>query len=151
MAKPLNYYAGYPNQQQTPKWVGVAIGSIFAALTLVMVGVGIHIAFPASAVQASVAAGPETETPVAATPAVGAPMVAAAENDAVTADEARPAKAGRASRHHGKTKKAGHGAVRLAAHKPARSSKKVQLFAKSASGSRRDKRARDDLDKMLGL
>ena len=143
MAKPLNYYAGYPNQQQTPKWVGIAIGSIFASLTLVMVGVGVHIAFPAKAALASVAPAPRTE----------APVVAAADHAAALegADESRPAKAARASRHHGKTKKAGHGAVRLAAHKPAKSYKKVQLFAKSVSGSRRDKRARDDLDKMLGL
>src|SRR5688572_30319175 len=53
MAKQFDYYAGYPNQQKTPKWVGVAIGSVFGCLTLMMLAVGIRVVMPARIAEAS--------------------------------------------------------------------------------------------------
>jgi hypothetical protein len=152
----LDYYAGYPNQQKAPKWVGVTLGSLFGGLTIVMLAVGIRIAMPPRQAEASVAPKPQAAEPVVA--AAPAPQ-----------DEAPVARADRApaselgvtrysSRHHGKSAKGkkSHGKVAMFAKAPVRDAsspryKKAAAYGKAVASNHRDKKARDDLDKMLGL
>jgi hypothetical protein len=149
--KPLDYYAGYPNQQKTPKWVGVTLGSLFGGLTIFMLAVGIRMVMPARTAEASVAPKPSpTETPIVA------PAPVAAVTPPV-ADEAAPSALAPASshRHHGahamKGTKGKRASVMAAKAVEAPKYKKAQVFAKHVSGGKRDKKARDELDKMLGL
>ncbi|MEO6952794.1 MAG: hypothetical protein ABI321_13385 [Polyangia bacterium] len=144
MSKPFDYYAGYPGQQATPKWVGVVIGSVFGGLLLITIGLGIRLVMPARTAQASVAPA------MAPAPVPQPALVAAAVADAPAAAEA-PAASRSAHRSHGhKVKKGGHAvAFGNAKNSKAPKYKKRQMFAKSVS--RKDKKARDDLDKMLGL
>jgi len=147
MAKRFDYYAGYPNQQKTPKWVGITLGSLFGVLTLIMLGVGMRLVMPARTAEASVAPVAQQTAPV-----VAAPSVEMDESALAVGSDSRSA-SHRSSRHHGKAKKSSHVASSKPAKQapPSKNYKKAQMFAKSVSGSRRDKRARDDLDKMLGL
>jgi hypothetical protein len=150
MAKKFDYYAGYPNQQRTPKWVGLAIGSVFGGLTLIALGVGIRMAMPARSAEASALfMKPTAAAPVLAPEA--APVVAEVD-DSAAVDEQAPVK----QRLHGKVGKKGKKghSVALLSHRPTKADKKfkrAQVYAKGVATSRRDKRARDDLDKMLGL
>ena len=152
MAKRFDYYAGYPGQQRTPKWVGVTLGSLFGALTIVMLAVGIRIAMPPRKAEASVAPKPEPTTPVLVAAAAPAQPTVTADKPASELGVARYAGHGK-HRHDKKMKK---GKVALFAAKPAKAVpdaryKKAQVYAKSVSSNHRDKRARDELDKMLGL
>ena len=143
MSKPFDYYAGYPSQQRTPKWVGVTLGSIFGGLSLIALVVGIRLVVPAHKAEASV-------VPVKAQDSANAqPLLAAAK----PADEVAPARTEaprvRSAKHHGK-----QGRIALASAKPQKSGvkyKKAQMFAKHVSSSRRDKHSRDEIDRMLGL
>ena len=141
MAKPFDYYAGYPGQQATPKWVGIVLGSVFGGLLLVAVGLGVHLLLPARAAQASVA-------PPAASVAPQALAAETVTDDLVAAEDDAPAPAHKALRSHGpaRLKNAGRSA---GVAKSSPRYKKAQTFAKSVS--RKDKKARDELDKMLGL
>ena len=142
MGKPFDYYAGYPGQQATPKWLGVVLGSVFGGLLLVTLAVGIRLVMPARTALASVApAIAPAPQPVVAV-AVAADADAPADKDASMAPTSQ--KAHRAHGHRAQPKQGGH-AVATASPKY----KKAQLFAKSVS--RKDKKARDDLDRMLGL
>ena len=149
MMKRLDYYAGYPNQQRTPKWVGVTLGSLFGGLTIIALAVGIRMVMPARQAEASIAPKPAVEAPIA--PAQVAAVAPAAE--AATPSELAPAPSSK--RHHGahamKAKTGKHGAAIAVAKVESPKYKKAQVFAKRVSTNRRDKRARDDLDKLLGM
>ncbi len=150
MAKQLDYYAGYPNQQGTPKWVGVTLGSLFGGMTLIALAVGIRLAIPARTAEASMLpAKPQVEAPVLPAGQGAAEAVAQAQDESAVAPRAATS---RTHQLHGG--KRAHKALALASHKPSKAEqkyKRTQLYAKSVAGSRRDKRARDDLDRMLGL
>lgn len=149
MAKQFDYYAGYPNQQRMPKWVGVAIGSIFGCLTLIALAVGIRTAMPARSAEASVLP-PKPQAPAAIVATNDAAPVVDAEDATV---QERVAKAHGKHQLRGAKGKKGH-SIALMAKRPSKHDKKMkhaQMFAKSVAGGRRDKRARDDLDKILGL
>ncbi len=151
MSKPIDYYAGYPNQHGMPKWVGVTLGSLFGGLLVVAVAVAIRLVMPPRSAQASVAQKAEVTAPVA-TPAPSAPAIAAA--DPTPSDE--PVER-YATRHHGKAKRGKHGKVAMYAKaRPVKATPspryaKAQVFAKSVSSSTRDRTSRDELDKLLGL
>lgn len=138
MGKPFDYYAGYPGQQATPKWLGVVLGGVFGSLLLVTLAVGIRLVMPARTAQASVAP--------ALTPAA-LPVVAVAAAEPVAEDASIAPASQKAHRSHGHKAKTRQGGHAVAAATP--KYKKAQLFAKSVS--RKDKKARDDLDRMLGL
>jgi hypothetical protein len=148
MSKPIDFYSGYPNQQRLPRWVGYTLGSLFGAMMLIAVSVGARLLWPARAAEAAVVkpiAPPTAGQPLLAPPAATTNAVATAATDV-----GAPRAVGK-HHHHGKHMK---GAVALAAHRPSKADahfKKAQLYAKHMSGSRRDKRARDDLDKLLGM
>lgn len=147
MKKPFDYYAGYPGQQETPKWVGVTLGSLFGGMLLVAVGLGVHVFAPARSAQASTVA-KATESPIAA------PVVAAAPADEVAPAEApiaaAPAVHKATHRAHGKhVARAMKPSSKPAFARTDAKFKKAQLYAKSVS--RRDKKSRDDLDRLLGL
>jgi len=157
MAKRFDYYAGYPAQQKTPKWVGVTLGSLFGGMTIISLALGIRLVLPPRTAEASVAQKPAAVAAplLAAAPVEASPMTVhtATDNDSATV-----AKSSRHGKHGGKQAKlspkakGGH-SIALASNAPSKAPKykRAQMFAKSVSGSRRDKRARDDLDKMLGL
>jgi hypothetical protein len=149
MSKPMNYYAGYPNQQRTPKWVGITLGSLFGGMLIIAVAVGARLLLPARTAEASVARPtPPTEHPILAP--VAAPQITAADD--ASADDAATVTA-KHHHHHGKQLKHGK-AVAMAAKSSKHDAKyqHAQLFAKRvATGSRRDKKSRDELDKLLGM
>ncbi len=159
MAKRFDYYAGYPSQQRTPKWVGVTLGSLFGGLTIIALAIGIRMVLPARSAEASAVQKQEVSAPLlAAAPAEAPKVVAAAavEQD----DEAAPAPQKRSHVSRGKHRHGKAGRVALMSSKkaakvakaaPNPKYKKAQVFAKSVAGGRRDKKARDELDKMLGL
>lgn len=161
MSKPFDYYAGYPGQRKTPKWIGVVLGSLFGAMALIVVAIGVRLLVPARVAQASVAkplaAAPSVDpvvdpvaAPAAATPA--SPVAVAGEPSV----DAVPPRAHK--RHgHGSAGKHGKGArsvvvAKAAPLKETKQYKRAQVFAKTvASGSKRDRKARAELDRMLGL
>jgi hypothetical protein len=153
MSKPIDYYAGYPNQQGMPKWVGITLGSLFGGMLLIAVAVGARLLWPARTAEASVARpAPAADQPILAPVAV--PKVAAA--DKAAADTADEDDAGPATKHHhhhhGKQLKHGKAVAMLGPSKHDAKYQHAQLFAKHVStGSRHDKKSRDDLDKLLGL
>ena len=161
MSKRFDYYAGYPGQQGMPKWVGVTLGGVFGGIALLAIVIAVRMLWPAGVAQASL---PVVAAAHAAAPS--APLLAdatPARSDAMApsvlgADDDRPP--ARVGKHRGKHRDRGGrygkkaGRVALAAAKPSKGGgkyKHAQVFAKQVSGSRRDKRARDDLDRMLGL
>jgi hypothetical protein len=145
MTKPLDYYAGYPNQQRMPKWVGVTLGSLFGGLTIFALAVGIRMVMPARSAEASMAPKP--------TPAE-TPVVAPAAEAAVTAPAAAPVPAPSALVPNNARHRGSHVRAMKAPRNPIADAryKKAQVFAKHVSGSNhRDKKARDELDKLLGM
>lgn len=161
MAKRFDYYAGYPGQQRTPKWVGVTLGSLFGGMTIISLALGIRLVIPPRTAEASTAQKPAVVA-AAEAPALTVPAAAAAPMTVHSAssdeDGAAVMKGSRHGKHGGKhaklskKSKGGH-SIALASNAPSSTPKykRAQMFAKSVSGGRRDKRARDDLDKMLGL
>jgi hypothetical protein len=162
MSKPFDFYAGYPNQQRAPKWVGITLGSVFGALTIFMAVVAIRMLMPQRSAEASMApkaasvasaeTTPGTAPVVAPTGAPSEPVVATAKAAADLA-AVEPG-----SRLHKKNKKGKHGHLvaklnrRMSAAPANPRYKKAQMYAKGVSASsHRDKRARDEMDKMLGL
>ncbi len=153
MMKRLDYYAGYPNQQRTPKWVGVTLGSLFGGRSR-----SSRVASGHPHGDAGAPGGGEhgAEAPAAEAGRSSRPAKVAV---ATPAPETAPSKAladQSSSKHHrgshaAKAKKGKH-AVAIAVAKPASPKyQKAQMFAKHVSGNRRDKKARDDLDKLLGM
>src|SRR5689334_3073022 len=96
----LDYYAGYPNQQRAPKWVGVTLGSLFGALTIVMLAVAIRLAMPPRQAEASVAPKPEPTAPIVAAPEPVKADATVAKADTAPASELGVAQGGR--HHHAK-------------------------------------------------
>ncbi len=155
MSKPFDYYAGYPGQRKTPKWIGIVLGSLFGTMALVVVAIGVRLLVPARVAQASVAkpaaASPETIVALAAVPATDSTVAGAGDE---TNDEAAQPDT-RGHKRHGKrgvklaqaTK-----APKIPKLKETKQYKRAQIFAKTvASGSHRDRKARAELDRMLGL
>jgi hypothetical protein len=145
MAK-LDYYAGYPNQQRMPKWVGVALGSLFGGLLIVALAVAIRLVMPPRSAQASIAPKPEVSAPVAA-PSTPTDAVVAAEPEAPgrVAAPANPPQHSKSSRGKG-----------VAKARPVKAPSnpryvKAQAYGKSVSSSKRNRKSRDELDKLLGL
>ena len=149
MAKPLDYYAGYPSQQRMPKWVGVTLGSLFGGLMVVALALAIRLVMPARAAEASMAPKAAPAEPMAVAAPAMEPTIGKDEPRQRTVEQSS---ARSHSRHHGHASKA---VAKAQKAKPAKGDpryKKAQMYAKSvSSSSRRDKRARDDLDKLLGM
>jgi hypothetical protein len=155
MSQPLDYYAGYPNQQRMPKWVGVTLGSLFGGLLIVALAVAIRLVMPPRSAEASVAPKPEASAPVVA-PSAPAPADPAVADDEPASPQ--PAAASPSSQgHHGKAKSGKHGKMsRYAKARPVKATPnpryaKAAAYGKSVSSSKRDRKSRDDLDKLLGL
>ena len=161
MSKPFDYYAGYPGQQKTPKWIGVVLGSLFGGMAIIAVAIAVRLVVPAHVAEAAMIK-PTAPVVAPALLAPVAPAVAANSYSPTSVDEANAvgttAGADHARRRHGKGKhnKVARGAGTKVAKAPklkeTKQYKHAQVYAKSISNaSHRDKRARADLDKMLGL
>jgi hypothetical protein len=122
-------------------------------MLLIAVAVGARLVWPARVAEASVAhdPAPPVDKPIVAPAA--APQVAAAEVPAAN-DDAAPA-VGKHHHHHGKAMKHGKSVAMIGHGRPDKKDahyQHAQLFAKHVStGSRRDKKSRDELDKLLGM
>jgi hypothetical protein len=155
MSKQFDYYAGYPNQRKTPKWIGVMLGSLFGTMALLVVAIGVRLLVPARVAEASdakpVAAAPVTpEANTILAPAADA-TAAVATADADSSDvKASPVRRGKGK--HGKIARGAVAKAPAKAMKETKQYKHAQTFAKSVSASsHRDRKARAELDKMLGL
>lgn len=137
----FDYYANH-DQRRTFKWLGIALGAIFSAVTVGAVLLGVYVARDAQAHPAIKA--PPVEA--AAVPAPAAPVVtplpvapAAVQPAATAATPARRApshKVAKATRHA----------------KPTKSPTKDRAAAILAKhDSRSNRKAKDDIDRMLGL
>jgi hypothetical protein len=147
--KRIDYYA-VQGPWKMPKWVGAAVGGVFAVIAIGSACVIFAMVRPASVAPAAIAAAPGVATPaVTAAPAQpAAPIAAPAAAPAAPTDEAEPVKS---AAKHGKSHHA-HAKTVVAKRAPSKSvsdSKAHAILAKH--DSRANRKSKDDLDRLLGL
>jgi hypothetical protein len=145
--KRIDYYA-VQGPWKMPKWVGAAIGGVFVVIAVGCAYVIFAMVRPPIAT-AAVATAPSVTTPAtpAAQPAVAAAPAATDETaDApATPDPAKATKHAKASKHHGKV-------VVAKASKKDKSISDAKAHAILAKhDSKQNRKAKDDLDRLLGL
>jgi len=151
--KKIDYYA-QPQQWGMPKWVGYALGGLFAVIALgcIVVIVNLTRATTPPAPPVVAVAAPVVAPEPAAAPAQAAP-IAAAQSD----DQPAPAKATRSAHLSKRAKRLAkkHGRHTMLAKASAKKApalddgKARAILAKRET--RQSRKAKDDLDKLLGL
>lgn len=134
VAKKFDYYA-VNEPWKMPKWVGATLGGVFALVAVGAAVIIVHLTRPSHAAEAPMAA-------VAAAPVAPA-AVAPVETPPPAPVAAQPQVAHK-SKHSGKATKVAH--VKA---KPINHDRANAILAKH--DSREKRKAKDDLDRMLGL
>jgi hypothetical protein len=138
--KKIDYYA-VQQPWKMPKWLGVTLGGIFGVIALGSAVTAYELTKPVpKAPEVAAVAAPEAPAPTVTTPAATVMAKASvASNDS-------PAPARHASKHAKKASKRASKAIAKRGLTPAKS---AAILAKHDSKEKR--RAKDNLDKLLGL